>query len=62
MERNWWAYRFAKAMLQLGAQMSYDVLFKRGCRLWATSQFAHPEQAADSEFGHIDEHAGLSST
>lgn len=55
MERDWWAYRFAKAMLRMGAQLRYEILFKRGCRLWATSRMTMPEQVADSEFEHLCE-------
>lgn len=55
MERNLWAYRFAKAMLRHGVQRPYDLLFQRGCRLWMTLRTSPPEVVADSEFEQVDE-------
>lgn len=55
MERNWWAYRFAKAMLRHGVQRPYELLFERGLRLWATAKTAQPEDVAESEFEHADD-------
>jgi len=59
MERNWWAYRFAKAMLRHGAQMPYDLLFKRGCSLWKTERSMAPEEIADSQFDQAEEIAAM---
>ena len=59
MERNWWAYRFAKAMLQRGVEWPYALLFERGCRLWRTSKLDQPEAIADSDFQQLDERDAL---